>query len=154
MANTTKLKPRRVNSFNEPSEGNNLWYKNDDQFNWQDWWWSWWYQSFFKTQAEYDALPQSKESDNNLYIIVNAHIRLLEYEELIALTLDEALEELNKAPVAYYNKYYSGWHITLFDGEAALYNGYEWINIWEIGWIPFYCVFAQIWEWEDRELRK
>lgn len=71
MANTTKLKPRRVNSFNEPSEGKNLWYKNDDQFNRQDWWW--WYQSFFKTQDEYNALPASKESDWNLYIIVDHH---------------------------------------------------------------------------------
>lgn len=28
----------------------------------------------FVTQDEYDALPQSKESDNNLYIIVDTHI--------------------------------------------------------------------------------
>lgn len=32
-----------------------------------------WTTAYFKTQAEYDALPQSKESDNNLYIIVDHH---------------------------------------------------------------------------------
>lgn len=117
MANTTKLKPRRVNSFNEPSEGKNLWYKNDDQFNWQNWWW--WYQSFFKTQIEYNELPSSKESDNNLYIIVDSHIPLLSYSQLMNLWTYEAIvNELNKAPLDYGLKYFDEWHI--IQGE------YEW----------------------------
>jgi len=33
-----------------------------------------WTTAYFKTQSEYDALPQSKESDNNLYIIVDSHV--------------------------------------------------------------------------------
>lgn len=109
MANTTKLKPRRVNSFNEPSEGKNLWYKNDDQFNRQEWW-SWWYQSFFKTQDEYDALPESKESDWNLYIIVDRH-RLMEYEELVQLDRNAILNELNTDPAEYAMKFSGEWHI-------------------------------------------
>lgn len=36
-------------------------------------WWSWWGGAYFKTQAEYDTLPASKTSDNNLYIIVDNH---------------------------------------------------------------------------------
>lgn len=32
-----------------------------------------WTTAYFKTQAEYDALPASKTSDNNLYIIVTKH---------------------------------------------------------------------------------
>ena len=146
MANTTKLKPRRVNSFNEPSEGNNLWYRNDDQFNRQEWW-SWWYQSFFKTQDEYDALPASKTTDNNLYIIVDTHIKLLEYAELILLTPDEIVEELNSASQEYINKYSNENHMsynydryTLME-DAANYiptyvNNYifstnEWTIVWK-----------------------
>lgn len=113
MANTTKLKPRRVNSFNEPSDGKNLWYKNDDQFKWQDWWW--WHQSFFKTQAEYDALPSSKESDWNLYIIVDNH-GLMEYEELVLLEPSAIVDELNTEPIEYAMKLYNEWHLS-FDTE-------------------------------------
>lgn len=80
-------------------------------------WWSWWGGAYFKTQAEYDALPASKESDGNLYIIVDNHNRLLEYNDLVALGTREAiLTELNARPVEYFNKYslenhiYSGGH--------------------------------------------
>lgn len=33
----------------------------------------WFTTAYFKTQTEYDALPASKTSDNNLYIIVTKH---------------------------------------------------------------------------------
>lgn len=114
MANTTKLKPRRVNSFNEPSEGKNLWYKNDDQFNRQDWWSSW-YQSFFKTQAEYDALPSSKNSDWNLYIIVDNHNNFLSWGELEEMWWTDALAYLNQRPTDCRDYYYSTGNVIRFD---------------------------------------
>jgi len=66
-------------------------------------WWSWWGGAYFKTQAEYDALPTSKESDGNLYVIVDTHINLISFEELTQLTPapDAILAELNKAPKDY-----------------------------------------------------
>lgn len=135
MANTTKLKPRRVNSFNEPSDGKNLWYKNDDQFKWQDWWW--WHQSFFKTQAEYDALPSSKENDWNLYIIVDNHLNLMPFAELIQLTPtpDAILAELNKAPKDYAEYYYENGDIYMHEmpssalpRDDAYFKSYAFLN--------------------------
>lgn len=121
MANTTKLKPRRVNSFNEPSEGKNLWYKNDDQFKWQDWPWSWWYQSFFKTQDEYDALPASKENDWNLYIIVDTHIYFIPFEGLIELEPkpDAILDELNQDGKGYAEYYYGNDDIDMEEAPSS-----------------------------------
>lgn len=142
MANTTKLKPRRVNSFNEPSDGKNLWYKNDDQFKWQDWWW--WYQSFFKTQDEYNALPQSKESDNNLYIIVDTHIKLLEYAELILLTPDEIVEKLNSNSQEYINKYFND-HIVFEEGEYSLMED---VNRWILTQVDGYYFWTEAWIWK------
>lgn len=78
-----------------------------------------WTTAYFKTQAEYEALPASKTSDNNLYIIVDYH-RLLEYDELIALqTKDAILWELNAHPEDYLNKY---------SAENHIYNGWVYIN--------------------------
>lgn len=72
-----------------------------------------WTTAYFKTQAEYNALPASKTSDNNLYIIVDYH-RLMEYEELTELaTEEEILAELNSRPSDYYNKYLGENHICL-----------------------------------------
>lgn len=76
-------------------------------------WWSWWGGAYFKTQVEYDALPSSKESDNNLYIIVDKH-RLMEYSELILLTPDEIVAELNSASQEYINKYSSENHMSFY----------------------------------------
>lgn len=73
-----------------------------------------WTTAYFKTQAEYEALPQSKESDNNLYIIVDTHKKLLEYSELILLTPDEIVEELNSASQQYINKYTPEWHMQYY----------------------------------------
>jgi len=125
MANTTKLKPRRVNSFNEPSDGKNLWYKNDDQFKWQDWWW--WHQSFFKTRSEYNELPDSKLTDWNTYFIIDRHSPLLEIEEMYDLYQDTwsdvCIQELNIYPQEYYDKYNSEWYMNWKNLE------YNWIRI-------------------------
>ena len=80
--------------------------------------------AYFKTQAEYDALPASKTSDWNLYIIVDTHLRLLEYSELILLTPDEIVAELNSASQEYINKYTPEWHIW-YDEVYQKYELYE-----------------------------
>lgn len=103
--------------------------------------------AYFKTQAEYNALPQSKESDNNLYIIVDTHKKLLEYAELILLTPDEIVEELNSASQEYINKYsnenhmsYSYDRYTLMEDATNAISTYvnnyifstnEWTIVWE-----------------------
>lgn len=105
-----------------------------------------WTTAYFKTQAEYDALPQSKESDNNLYIIVDTHKKLLEYSELILLTPDEIVAELNSASQEYINKYTPEWHIQY----------YMWVyDLLEDPQTPTEvdgCMFSTIWndnlEWE------
>ena len=75
----------------------------------------------FVTQDEYDALPNSKETDNVLRIIVDAHITLMEYVDLIALwTAGAIVEELNKAPVEYFNKYNAENHIYDTMGDCYL----------------------------------
>lgn len=83
-----------------------------------------WTTAYFKTQDEYDALPQSKETDNNLYIIVDTHIKLLEYAELILLTPDEIVAELNSASQEYINKYTPEWHVW-YDEIGQRYWLYE-----------------------------
>ena len=76
-----------------------------------------WTTAYFKTQAEYDALPASKATDNNLYIIVDSHLnkRLLEYSELILLTADEIVTELNSASQEYIDKYTQEWHMDYYE---------------------------------------
>lgn len=70
--------------------------------------------SIFVTEAEYNALPSSKLTDGNCYIIVDSHPahELLSYAELIALNdADAILEELNIDALWYFNKYMDEWHI-------------------------------------------
>ena len=74
-----------------------------------------WTTAYFKTQAEYDALPASKATDNNLYIIVDTHKKLLEYSELILLTPDEIVAELNSASQEYIDKYTQEWHMDYYE---------------------------------------
>lgn len=61
--------------------------------------------AYFETESEYADLPASKNTDHNLYIIVDTHKKLLEYSELIQLTPDEIVEELNSASQEYIDKY-------------------------------------------------
>lgn len=102
-----------------------------------------WTTAYFKTQAEYNALPASKTSDNNLYIIVDYH-RLMEYEELIALwDGDEILAELNSHPEDYLEKYLWENHIY----QYQLSN--DWLTPYELNEKPFYfSTSSLIWFWE------
>lgn len=107
-----------------------------------------WTTAYFKTQAEYDALPQSKESDNNLYIIVDAHITLLSYEQLMALGSAEAIvAELNKAPVDYGMKYQSEGHviITEYHDDEYPFLSSNWQEI-EIKYEKYYGFYDGEWE--------
>ena len=110
---TVKLKiPRVINAVTSDSESDALSAAMGKYLYTliSEWWgWGWnWKQAFFKTQAEYDALPASKESDGNLYIIVDSHLNLMPYAELIELTPapDAILTELNTYPKEY-AEYYS-----------------------------------------------
>ena len=64
-----------------------------------------WTTAYFKTQAEYNALPQSKESDNNLYIIVDTHLTPVTWQELEAMGSVNAKAYLDQHPLDY-AKYY------------------------------------------------
>lgn len=67
--------------------------------------------SMFKTQAEYDALPASKNTDGNLYIIVDTHTNIIPRSELAQMPYQDALEYLNEHPQEYMEYYYSTWEV-------------------------------------------
>jgi len=89
-----------------------------------------WKQSYFKTQAEYDALPASKESDGNLYIIVDNHYEnLLSITQLLKLSTSEWLQTLNSSPQGYAEYYDSLWRATkTSDSSEEIYIDYYTIN--------------------------
>lgn len=58
------------------------------------------------TQSEYDALPASKTSDGNLYIVVDSHIAFVPFSQLLDMTVEEALAVLNEHPLEYAEYYY------------------------------------------------
>ena len=60
----TRLKPIRVKSNNNWTDWDKLWFLSNEKFNWSNWW-----LVNYLTQAEYDALPESKKSDWNTYLI-------------------------------------------------------------------------------------
>lgn len=74
-------------------------------------WWSWWGGACFKTRDEYDALPNSKNSDWNLYIIVDTHLNPMPRSELAQMPYQDALEYLNEYPQEYRGYYYSTWDV-------------------------------------------
>lgn len=84
-------------------------------------WWSWWSGTYFKTQEEYDALPSSKDSDWNLYIIVDNHFNPMSFEELIQLTPapDAILTELNTYPKDYAEYYYENGDIQFHEMPSS-----------------------------------
>lgn len=98
--------------------------------------------SMFKTQDEYDALPASKETDGNLYIIVDAHINFMPFAELIELTPapDAILTELNTYPKDYAEYYYENGDIQMQEvprpplpSRADAYaNVYQFDNDWYV----------------------
>lgn len=148
-----------------------------------NWWWgSWWgggwgwKQAFFKTQAEYNALPSSKNSDGNLYIIVDAHPGLMPFAELIQLTPapDAILTELNTHPEDYAEYYYENGDIQIQEYPSsqlpradAYLKGYTFINglyvyqcidtnlneqeLSDIGIPQEYIEAALAWEWAAAE---
>lgn len=63
----------------------------------------------FVTQAEYDALPSSKNSDNKLYIMVDYHIVFVPFEEVLNMSLQDALDTLNTHPLDYAQYYCDLW---------------------------------------------
>lgn len=71
--------------------------------------------AYFKTQAEYNALPARKNTDGNLYIIVDTHLNLMPFEELIELTPtpNAILAELNTHPEEYAEYYYENGDIQM-----------------------------------------
>jgi len=73
--------------------------------------------AYFKTQAEYDALPQSKESDNNLYIIVDSHynFRIVPWSELITWDEQDAEDYLNAYPQFLADYYEWAWDVIKTD---------------------------------------
>lgn len=91
-----------------PSEGM-LWYDTTEDilktYNGAAWessaGWEW-KQAFFKTQAEYNALPASKETDGNLYIIVDAHDVPA---DLLCFTAEEANSTIKLTNSSYYNRF-------------------------------------------------
>jgi len=92
-----------------------------------------WNKALFKTQSEYDGMSINKESDWNLYIIVDNHLHLLSYEKLIQLTPQEIVAELNKAPNEYVTKLGNKWHLynrkLSDDGENARYRTIDTYNV-------------------------
>ena len=102
-----------------------------------------WTTAYFKTQAEYNALPQSKESDNNLYIIVDTHIQLMSYAEICALSCDNAVLELNTAPGAYWRKFSLEWHIY----AGCLSDTWQSVRSWAEPSSPYITINWQgLWE--------
>lgn len=98
-------------------------YGDNGEIKVDNWTWVWKNitTAYFKTQAEYNALPATKTSDWNLYIIVDNHNELMEYSELTALsTHTDILTELNTNPQWYYNKYDEEWHILVKYGDNNL----------------------------------
>lgn len=101
-------------------------------------WGGWgWKQAFFKTQAEYDALPSSKNTDGNLYIIVDTHPGLISFAELIQLTPQPTaiLNKLNTHPKEYAEYYYANEDIQMQEYPSsvlpradAYLKGYTFIN--------------------------
>ena len=107
-------------------------------------WWNWWGGAYFKTQAEYDALPASKESDGNLYIIVDNHFNPMPFAELIQLTPapDAILTELNKYPKDYAEYYYENGDIQIIEMPSsqlpradAYLKSYSFNTSWWIIWV-------------------
>ena len=100
--------------------------------------------SMFKTQDEYDALPASKNTDGNLYIIVDTHlnIQFMPFAELIQLTPapDAILAELNKAPKDYAEYYYENGDIRMDEApsselpRADAYVKFYWMGIGSYGY--------------------
>ena len=74
----------------------------------------------FVTREEYNAIPDTKLTDWNTYIIVDSHITPLSYEDLIQLTPDEIVEELNRDAQMYIDSYTPQNHMWQIGNEYIL----------------------------------
>lgn len=97
--------------------------------------------AYFKTQAEYDLLPASKTSDWNLYIIVDNHIVLKSYAEIVAMNIDDAVTELNLAASEYYIKFFWEWHIYM----GNLSDDWTATRFWDLPWTPYVAIRPNGW---------
>ena len=69
-------------------------------------------------------------------------IPLLEFSQMCAIAdFDAILVELNKAPVDYYNKYYSEWHLTYYSWEWRYWFSYNTALLW----VEYYNSSTQTW---------
>ena len=76
----------------------------------------------FVTQAEYDALPNSKNTDNLLRIVVDNHLTtVLSRAELEAMWNVAAKSYLDQHPLDYANYYLGTWDVNKID-YAAYYS--------------------------------
>ena len=105
-----------------------------------------WTTAYFKTQPEYDALPQSKESDNNLYIIVDTHLTPVTWQELEAMGNMDARVYLNQHPLDY-AKYYESTGDVLKTDYAALHGVVlpSWKYVYRYGW-QYVDEYAWLWQ--------
>ena len=119
---------------------NRLIYANDGKLYYDkgDWVWVelwWWHMAYFKTPSEYADLPSSKNSDNNLYIIVDSHpFIFMPFSELIQLSQPNGiLDELNRYPQWYADYYYNNGDINKTGDRFRFlvtynYNFVEWTS--------------------------
>ena len=85
-----------------------------------------WKQAFFKTQTEYDALPSSKNSDGNLYIIVDNHVQTYTWEELESMWASAASDILNSDPQWYADYYLDSWDVQTRDFVSSRNEDNPW----------------------------
>lgn len=111
--------------------------------------------SMFKTQDEYDALPASKTTDGNLYIIVDTHLNLMPFEELIELTPapDAILDELNTYPKDYAEYYYENGDIEMVEAPSSqLPRADAYVKVYQFGFWPVGTVVNYPYQYYDTNL--
>lgn len=111
--------------------------------------------AYFKTQAEYDALPARKNTDGNLYIIVDSHLNLMPFEELIQLTPapDAILTELNKYPKDYAEYYYENGDIRMQEFPSSqLPRADAYVKAYQFGFWPVETVVNYPYQYYDTNL--
>lgn len=103
-----------------------------------------WTTAYFKTQAEYDELPASKTSDNNLYIIVDNH------NETYNITFIASPEEWGSVSPSSitahaWDPIIVNWNVlTIWNQTVTAINGAGWFEWWVCNWstiIPAYVLW-------------
>lgn len=88
--------------------------------------------AYFKTQAEYDSLPARKNTDGNLYIIVDSHLsfELIPRPELRLRWPSAAMSELNQHPDEYLQYYEDNERASKVSRDDSFY----WSAVWGVPW--------------------